>query len=662
MPVFGWFDNRGQGSHVRQFIFILGVVFCCLISNEVSAKPLPAKAFGALPDVYDAAISPDAKQVAMFLNMNGNYGVAIFNIDGEGHQNPRVIGLEKGVKPEWIKWVNNDRILISIWQSNIIDTTPITAGYIHTVDVNTGKGKTLIKPRNIFRQYNNNVVDFLEDDPNYILMSFADKNVNAPDIKKVNVKTGKYTKVKRGTVKVQAWYTDLRGEPRIGQGRIENKKGEWYLTIRDADSKTWRHSDEYPGIDADVDIYGFTKNPNELVLGLYGGRDTKGLYIYDLVAKKIVKQLFHNGDYDVGGLIYSADGKSIVGAKYVADSEEIELFEQYKTVLGHMREKFEGYTVDYVDQSLDGKVVLFKVSSADSPGALMMVDTKSDEITRLSTLHRDLPSNEMGKVTSVKYKTRDGELIPAYVTLPRSVSESGEIKNIPFIILPHGGPYARSSKRFDYFSQFFASRGFAVLQMNFRGSAGYGKKFKDAGRENWVQMQEDVEDGARWLLRKGYADPDRMCIVGWSYGGYAALMGAIKNPELYACAVSMAGVTDLRDMVRDIEKYRFGKIAAKDFVLKGFENKDAIKENSPVKRARELTVPLFLAHGKLDQRVHYDQFMRMKRALKKSPATVTYMTFKGEDHYLSDQENRQQFFVGLDQFLKETVGVLETAP
>ena len=327
-----------------------------------------------------------------------------------------------------------------------------------------------------------------------------------------------------------------------------------------------------------------------------------------------------------------------------------------------MRTKYKGYTVDYVDQSQDGEIVLFKASNAYDPGALLMLNTSTNKVSMLSLIRPDLPASEMGKVISFNYTARDGFEIPAYLTLPASVTNATQLKNSPFIILPHGGPYARQSKRFDYFAQFFVSRGFAVLQMNFRGSEGYGKKFKDAGRDNWVLMQDDVEDGARWLIKKGYADPNRMCIVGWSYGGYAAMMGAIKNPELYACAVSMAGVTDLQDMIRDIKKYRFGNISAKNFVLKGFEGKDDIKENSPIKRAKDFTVPLFLAHGTLDQRVHYDQFTRMKRALNKSSAKVTAMSFKDEDHFLSNQENRQQFFEGLDKFLKETIGELETAP
>ena len=326
-----------------------------------------------------------------------------------------------------------------------------------------------------------------------------------------------------------------------------------------------------------------------------------------------------------------------------------------------MRRRFADYNVDYIDQSDATGRILFKVSNAYDPGALALLDVATDEVQFLAYYRPELPSEQMGIVSEVSYKARDGFEIPAYITIPPAITDGTKLKKLPFVVLPHGGPYARSAKRFNYFAQFFASRGFGVLQMNFRGSAGYGKDFEEAGRENWVLMLDDIEDGTRWLIDNELADPDRTCIAGWSYGGYAALMGAIRTSELYACAVSMAGVTDLKDMIRDIKKYRFGAMAAHNFILKGLESRQDIAENSPVKRAEELKVPLFLAHGEQDESVHFDQYKRMKSALRKSPADVTFMEFDDEDHYLSNQANRQRFFVGLDEFLKNSVGESEFA-
>jgi len=650
--------NRKEGR-ILGFVF---VVFLTGLAVQAAAAPT-AEAFGTLPNVYDAAISPDGKQIAMIVNIRGQYGVRVLTLGKKG-EDPRAILLGEGVKPNWVKWANDERVLVGFWQSQIFRRLPYIMSFIYTLDASSMKGKILVENEELLRQDNSDVVDFLENDPDHILMAFSDRSNLLNDINRVNVRTGRYGIVERTRQHVQRWYTDARGEPRVGQGLVErelSQEEEWNLIIRDADEDNWRKADEYPGLEADAPVFGFSDNPNELVIGDRAGRDTLGLYVYDLVEKEISRELFHHDTYDARGLLTSRRDGKVIGATFVADTKETVLFEEYDTVLSRMRSRFSDYTVDYVDQSDEGRLILFKVSNAYDPGALVIVDGNTDQVSVLARIRRELPSEEMGLVSKVTYPARDGFKIPAYLTVPPSVTSSADIKNLPFVILPHGGPYARTAKRFDYFAQFFATRGFAVLQMNFRGSAGYGESFEDAGRENWVTMQDDVEDGTKWVVEAGLADPDQICIAGWSYGGYAALMGAIKSPELYACAISMAGVTDLQDMINDMKKYHLGSISAQNFVLRGFDSKQAITENSPVKRAGELEVPLFLAHGKTDERIHFDQFTRMRSALKKSSAPVTYMTFDEEDHFLSNQQNRQDFFRGVDEFLKETVGESEHA-
>ncbi len=638
------------------FLFILAIT----TSSEATAAP-SAEAFGKLPTIYDAAISPDGKQIASIVNINGNYGVRVISI-GKKDKELRAVLLRVGVKPQWVKWANDRRVLVGLWQSTMYRRVPATVSSIYTLDSSSMEGKILVQNKDMFRQDNSDVVDFLEDDPEHILMAFSDKNQFLKEIHRVNVSNGRHRKIEHARSAVQYWYTDRRGEPRVGQGRVDRNSDReiWNLIIRDVENDNWRKAEEYPGLDADVTVFGFTNDPNELVIGDRAGKETLGLYVYDLEKKRVTRQLFHNDTYDAKGLVVNSDG-DVIGASFVADTTEVELFDEYDTVLGRMRTRFSDYTVDYIDQSDDKGLVLFKVSNSYDPGAMALLDANTDDVSFLAFYRGDLPADEMGLVSSVTYRARDDFDIPAYLTLPPTITSVSEIRNLPFVVLPHGGPYARTAKRFDYFAQFFATRGFGVLQMNFRGSAGYGKAFEDAGRENWIQMQEDVEDGTRWLIGEGFADPDKVCIVGWSYGGYAALMGAIKNPDLYSCAVSMAGVTDLKDLIADFKKYRFGAISARNFILQGFDSKEALVENSPVRRAKELSVPLFLAHGEADQLVHFDQFKRMKAALKKSPANVTYMEFEDEDHFLSSQSNRQMFFKGLDEFLTSTVGLSEFA-
>lgn len=636
------------------------LVLVAALSLDALAAP-PAEAFGTLPSIHDAAISPDGSQIAAIVNYDGTYGVRVLTI-GADDEELRAVLLGEGVKPQWVRWGNDERVLVGLWQSTNYEGVPISSSFIFTLDSSKMNGEILISSRRILRQNNSYVVDFLDDDSDHILMAFSDDDQFIPDIQRVNINTRRYEKVQRGRVGIQNWYTDHRGEPRVGQGLSDRRTEEraWNLIIREADGKSWSRSEEYPGLAPDTRIFGFTSDPNELIIGDWAGKRTLGIYVYDLGAKKITRKLFHHDSFDAQGLVVDSDG-DIIGAKYVADTTETELLGEYDTVLERMRQRFAGYTIDYIDQSDEAGLVLFKVSSAYDPGALALVDAATDDVSFLSYYNPELPPEELGIVMDVTYTARDGFEIPAYITVPPSISDGTRLEMLPFVVLPHGGPYARTSKRFDYFAQFFASRGFGVLQMNFRGSAGYGKDFEEAGRENWVLMLDDIEDSTRWLIQNKLADPERICIVGWSYGGYAALMGAIRSPELYACAASMAGVTDLRDMIRDIKRYRFGSIRANNFILKGLETRQEIKENSPVKLAEDFSVPLLLAHGKRDEVVHFDQFKRMKSALKNSSAKVTYMEFDDEDHYLSNQANRQRFFVGLDEFLRETVGESEYA-
>lgn len=640
---------------MRTFL-LLAVIYLGIIS-AAQAEPPKAELFGSLPKIHDAAISPAGKQVAMIRVIQGQYAIQVLTL-GASDEAPRLVALAKRVKPISVVWVNPNRLLVSFWQSAKLGDLPYTSGFIYSLNTKTMEGEVLVRPGvGVFRQFNHVVVDYLEDDHDHILMAFSnDDNNLQPDLRKVNVATGRSRVVTRGIRNIQAWYTDLRGEPRVGQGRQDRETEQWVLRIRDANTNKWHESDDYPGLAADTAIRGFTADPNELIIADYQGRDTIGLYIYNLQEKKITRTLFHNDTYDAGDVILSHDGNEVAGATYIGETSEVELFDGYSTVLSGLREEFADYTVDYIDQSEEAGLIIVKISNPSEPGHIMLYDAKAKQLQTLGALYPGLGTEQLGEVVSVTYAARDGVKIPSFVTLPPMIADSAQLKNLPFVIMPHGGPYGRDEKRFDYFAQFFATRGFGVLQMNFRGSDGYGKAFEDSGRENWTVMQQDVEDGAHWLIERGYADPERTCIVGWSYGGYAALMGALKNPELYACAISMAGVTDLQDMIRDIKEYRFGRIAAKDFILQGFDSKDDIKANSPVKLAEDLNVPLLLAHGTADQRVHIDQFRRMKRALRNAAVPVSYLEFEDEDHFLSNEENRIEFFEGIDQFLRETVG------
>ncbi len=653
------------------FLFISSV-----LSFVSAAKPVPVEHYSRLPAIYSSSISPDGNWLATVVDNEGKYILRVFNLTDPNDKKIRATAYPDTVKVNWVRWANNDQLLLSTRQSEKMRGTVFYTGYLFVMDRDLTDAKMVLKPElgggttgarlggsGAYRQFNNVVIDFLPHDPDHIIMAFGANEAFAIGAHKVNINTRRKTQLKRGSTSIQYWTTDRNGEVRLGEGRNE-KSGDWRMTIRDAVGKKWRSHKDYPGLAADASTFGFTSNPNELVIGAYNGKDTLGLYVYDLIQKKQTRKLFHHDKYDVKGVIASPDGKKVVGATYLADTTKREYFDPaYKTQIATLEKELPGYQINLIEETIDGNVALFKAETSSKASTLYIFDFNKNKGELFAHDYPEIGNTVQGDVTKVRYTARDGFKIPGYITTPPKIADGVvPLKNQPFIIMPHGGPYSRDTASFDYLAQFMASRGYSVLQMNFRGSEGYGDAHEQAGRENWVVMQEDVEDGARWLIKKGYADPERICIFGWSYGGYAALMGAITDPELYTCAASIAGVTDLNDIVRDMKKYRFGKHTAKHFILKGFDGKADMKANSPVKRAKEITIPIFMAHGTDDVNVHFDQFLRMKSALKKSKAKTTFMKFKDEDHYFIDFENRTKMMKGLDKFLRDNLGESAAAP
>jgi dipeptidyl aminopeptidase/acylaminoacyl peptidase len=256
---------------------------------------------------------------------------------------------------------------------------------------------------------------------------------------------------------------------------------------------------------------------------------------------------------------------------------------------------------------------------------------------------------------SIDYKASDGASIPGYLTLPQGTSD----KNLPLVVLPHGGPALRDHKRFDFLRLFLANRGYAVLQMNFRGSSGFGSKWRDDARQDWGGLTySDIVDGTRWAVEQGFADPRRICIVGWSFGGYAALVGAVRNPDLFRCSASIAGVSDLTRFRSTVSRGAGDQVA--DTLLGNDE--DQLSEDSPAKQANQIDIPVLLIHGSLDTKAPIRQSKVMAAALKKADKDHKFVTLEQGTHYLWRESEKTTLLTELEQFLKQNIGSGETAP
>jgi dipeptidyl aminopeptidase/acylaminoacyl peptidase len=274
-----------------------------------------------------------------------------------------------------------------------------------------------------------------------------------------------------------------------------------------------------------------------------------------------------------------------------------------------------------------------------------------EQLNRLNLMVKGYPRlipKELVKPMPVSFKARDGTVLHGYLTRP-----TNEQQRQPFVLLPHGGPSSRDVLDFDYWTQFFVSRGWAVLQVNFRGSSGYGGDFLQAGFKRWgLEMQDDLTDAAQYVIEKGIADPDRMCIVGGSYGGYAALMGVVKTPDLYRCAVSFAGVSNLRSLLEEKRQFLGYELGWERQLGGWWSDRERLKATSPVNQAERIRTPLLIVHGAEDRVVPVEQSREMVDALKKAGfKSVRYVELPDGDHHLGRQEDRLTLFREMERFL-----------
>ncbi len=647
-------------------IFVLNFASTALSKPipKPETKQIPVEHYARLPAIRDAAISPDGKSLAAIVEQDGRYVVATFDLTPQGLTNPHSFKLRSAGNLYSVSWANNDTLLFHVGLYEVIHQSLYMSHWLYSSSKNLKNAKSLLTPRTSSGAWAlsyNHVISDLWDDPDHILMQFMDNQRPMESVYKINVRTGAYTRILRGSKKFANWIADRQGNLRIGEGH--RRKGsdagtiKTKLKIRQANSDKWESEKDHPLLTGGVYIYGFDADPDVIYVGRYAGQDTRGLYTYNLKTKQFGPAIYHNDAHDIGGIMSSANNKRVVGYYYTDDESNFVYFDaQTQARSAQLQRKFSGFDVSTYDETPDGTWAVLAVSAPDYLPEMILYNFKTNKAMTLSKFYPELKNDDVAMVVNVRYTARDGAKIPGYVTLPPAYYDGRKIENMPFIIYPHGGPASRNYDGFDYRAQFLVSRGYAVLQMNFRGSTGYGKAHKDAGRKNWQVMQEDVVDGVNWLIGKGYADKDRICIMGGSYGGYAAVISAINNPELYACAASFAGVMDIPRLIDDAVAAGERK-AIKYSIASGFKNRSEMRQQSPARRTDDLKTPLLLAHGDRDMVVDFKhQYKIMKTALKKSTAKVTYLPLKYGDHYLSRGENRLAYHKALDKFLRDNLG------
>ncbi len=623
-----------------------------LAAEPATHQQLPLETFYRGEAVEDIELSPDGTHLLALKNIGPDTVVMVLNIE-TGEKFYPVKTDNKQFKFNWVSWANDDRLLMSLrFDSRMLNGVKYMQTRLLAVDAKKpSKLITLVKPdedADWTSQFQDNVISYLPDDPDHILLSVDREVPLHQTVYKANVYTGRLKRVKKHSNSVRSWYADRAGNVRIGEHYNDKTRTVTYK-ILDAATNQWVKAWEYVVLDQpDIDIAGFGHNPNDLyIFADHNGR--RALYKVDLSKPGLPKELILSDEnYDIGGrLIYSRALKEVVGL-YYNDGSARSVFwnREYKAFQAGLDKALKDTRNYLISTSANDRRYIVYTSNATRPGTYMYGNRDDKSLTPIADVYPELTPEVLVEKQVHKYKTRDGLQLEGFLSLPKTFAN----KPTATIILPHGGPMSEDGKDFDMFSSFMANRGYAVFQPNFRGSSGYGHDFMMQAVGGYgLEMQDDLEDAVHYLIKAKIADPKKVCIVGASYGGYAALMGATKTPDLFQCAISFAGMSDLVRMSDSFRNFTNKNTARKQFG----EDKAQLKETSPARMAERIKIPILLIHGKDDTVVPVVQSRVMADALKDEKKVYEYIELEDGTHHLDYYPDRKQTFEAMDAFLKK---------
>lgn len=629
-----------------------------------SASP-PAAAFASLPLIDSIQLSPSGRYLAVLRNHEGHTVLDTQTVTGQDvHRAVSTDNREYIIT--WFRWVNDERLLVSIRFAatrNAIDSieTRLLAvnrdGSEQTANLFKQGAFSSIFGQKRFPQFQDQLVGTIPGDPRHVLIALDLEHANVPDVYKVDVYSGDRQLVQANPSSqpdaraILQWIADREGNVRAGVGQFQTTVR---AIFKQPDSNLWRELAEYDlAKETGLVPLAFDADPTWLyVRDQHRGKAAIfKINVLDRGADRIL--VVADPKYDLTGeLVYAPGRKKVVGVRYSRADERV-LFWDYdaQRLQARIDRALPGSVNVIHSSSDDGRLHIVKSSGAAYPPRWSIFDERDGRMVLLGRSYPDLEGAALSTPTTTYVTARDGKELQVFLTVPKD----RDSRQLPMILFPHGGPASRSPGAYNYWTQWFVSRGWAVLEARFRGTEGYGDEFLRAGFQRWgLEMQDDLTDAVQYAIRSGIANANRICIVGSGYGGYAALMGAVKTPDLYRCAVSLGGVTDLPQVVSDSRWYLNQKPMAELRIGSWWNDRDRLRETSPISHAREIRTPLLLMHGLMDRSVPVSQGRDMADALKAANVTsYRYVELPLADEGLRREEDRLQVFTEMERFLTQ---------
>ena len=625
-----------------------------VLGSALGAAPLPIEAFFASPAIRQVRLSPDGTKLAVLSPVDDRYSISVVDL---ATNEAKVVLRLKDENVRDVFWEGNDRLmfyaLVSGYEVPLLASTDLK-----------GKMRRLLEPKNSrdnFSIYWGSFVDELpmpKDDGFFLLYGFTDKydgrgdpgNVWAalptPFIYRVNAATGNRQRMTSFENNYSVSGIDNDGQVRFV---YEFLGGEAALRYRPVNNSVWQDLRRFPAMEIGWNFIGFFADNRQVAVIDYTRSSRGELRIFDTGTLQMKPEvLFTPPAGEIKQVLFTPDRQHIVGVEYLDDRRRWHWFDpSWQKLDTLMAGTFPGKMVDLVDISRSQTRLLFRVSSDRDPGAYYLLDLAGGGLRPLGASMPSIEEGKMRPMLPVSFTARDGLEIHGYLTLPEGPAGT----RWPLVINPHGGPFGiRDEWHFVDEVQFLANRGYAVFQVNYRGSGGYGDDFQRAGYREWGgKMQDDLTDAVRWAVDQGYADPQRVAIYGASYGGYAALAGVTFTPELYRCAINYVGVSDLGLITR---WGHWKGVATENFYDQAVgRDRAQLAARSPVNFVERIRVPTLHAYGENDPRVEIDNWDRLQAQLKKHKKPYEFIRNRNEGHGFDKTETRVEFYSKLIDFL-----------
>ena len=621
-----------------------------------SAKTASAKDFFSLPDYTAITLSPSGKYIATLMPIHERLNIVV--METENRKNIKVLTAFKNVSVANYFWKGDDRIIFTADETEGNEAPSLFAV--------TNKKKPDLKRlvQGTFENrkgYMARVINQLDHDPEHIIVSYNKRYVEQPDLYKIRVdsewnkrrkKNSSMELIAKNPGDVQGWIVDHDGDVRGALSTVGLKGKFLYKEKKDTSFKVIR---EFNVLDEGITPLMFDYDNKHMFVASNIGRDRYGVYRFNPATNKLGNLLYGHDKVDVTGLITSDNRKKLLGVGYTDDYPERVYFDEEEAKFSQLLQNtFKDKKVVTTSMSDDENLRIIMAYSDVDPGAYYLWNNNKKQLVPLGNRISTIDPNILAPMKPFEFTSRDGLTMRGYITIPKNSTG----KNLPLIINPHGGPFGiRDNWGYNPETQFLANLGYAVVQVNYRGSGGYGRAFEHAGYGGkWGhEMQNDITDTVKYFIDKGIADASRVCIYGASYGGYATMAGLTFTPDLYKCGVNNVGVTDVGLLFTSMPATWEPQKEVMKIQIGDPENKELMKSMSPIDHVENIKAPLFIIHGRRDPRVVIKHANILKDRLEDLDKPYEWMVKDKEGHGFRKVENRIEMYERLETFLSKNL-------